>query len=364
MISKSKHKKFKALSLFASAGIAEFGFHSTDIDVVIASELLSKRMDVHKFWHPNTITVCGDITKKETKEEIIKISIENNVDFIFATPPCQGVSLIGKNKSNDQMLADDRNYLIFHVFEIIDRLNPKVVLIENVARFFKIKFIIDNDYVSIEEIIRKRYGNKYKLDFNIFNASKHGVPQHRERSIIRMYDDSYKWDNPIVQEVITLNDAIGSLPSLESGESSNLKNHYARVHTEAHIRFMKNTPTGKSAFENEVHYPKNDLTGIRLKGYSATYKRMSWDKPAPTITMRNDCISSQSNVHPGRKLSDGTYSDSRVLTLRELFILSSLDPDLDVPDFASDIQIRHMIGEAVPPRLIKEIVSGLKRNDK
>ena len=123
---------------------------------------------------------------------------------------------------------------------------------------------------------------------------------------------------------------------------------------------MKHTPTGHSAFENEFYYPKDEKTGRKLKGYAATYKRMSWDKPAHTITMRNDCISSQSNVHPGRLLEDGTYSDARVLTMRELLILSSLDPDLDLPNFASDTQIRHMIGEAVPPKLINAILKVLK----
>lgn len=358
---KNNKERFKALSLFASAGIAEFGFENTNVDVVIASELLPKRMDVHKFWHPETLTICGDITKSETKSEIISKSIKHGVDFVFATPPCQGVSLIGKNKSNDEMLTDDRNYLIFHAFEIIDAIKPKIVLIENVARFFKIKFIIDDNFVSVEEIIRNKYGNEYNMDFKIFNAADHGVPQHRERAIIRLWKNEYEWLDPEKQPHISMEKAIGHLPSLESGQKSDLKNHYARIHTEAHIRFMKNTPSGKSAFENLIHFPKNEHTGERLKGYAATYKRMSWDKPAPTITMRNDCISSQSNVHPGRKQSDGTFSDARVLTIRELFILSSLDSDLDLPPFASDIQIRHMIGEAVPPKLINSIVKELKR---
>jgi DNA (cytosine-5)-methyltransferase 1 len=301
-----------------------------------------------------------DITEDDIKNEIINRSKKEKIDFVFATPPCQGISLIGKNKSNDQMLADKRNFLIFHAFDIIDALDPKCVLIENVARFFKIKFLIDDKLVTIEEIIRKKYKDKYNMDFSVFDASEHGVPQHRERAIIRMWKNGFKWENPPKKKQITLEEAIGYLPSLESGEKSNIKNHNARLHIKKHVECLKHTPTGHSAFENEVYYPKDEKTGRRLKGYAATYKRMSWDKPAPTITMRNDCISSQSNVHPGRPLSDGTYSDARVLTMRELFILSSLNPDLDLPSFASDIQIRHMIGEAVPPKLISEILSGLK----
>lgn len=357
------NKKFKVLSLFASAGIAEFGFENTKFEVVLANELLPIRMDVHKFWHPNTKTICGDITSNEIKNSIINSAKKEKVDFVFATPPCQGISLIGKNKSNDQMLADKRNYLIFHTFDIIDAINPKFVLIENVARFFKIKFLIDNELKDIETIIREKYGEKYNIKCEVFDAQFYGVPQHRERAIIRMWKDGYTWNDPKKEKLITVREAIGDLPSLEAGQCSNLKNHNARMHIKRHIEVMKHTPTGHSAFENKYYYPKNEKTGERLKGYSTTYKRIDWDKPAPTITMRNDCISSQSNVHPGRLLPDGTYSDARVLTLRELFILSTLDPDLNVPNFASNIQIRHMIGEAVPPRLIHVILKGLTKND-
>lgn len=353
-------KKFKALSLFASAGIAEFGFENTNIDVVLANELLPVRMDTHKFWHPQTDTICGDITKEEIKQNIINESINKGVDFIFATPPCQGVSLIGKNKSNEEMLLDNRNFLIFHTFDIIDAIKPECVLIENVARFFSIKYPIDNQMKSVEEIIREKYSSDYNIDCQVFDAQYYGVPQHRERAIIRMWKNSYKWNNPPKQQIITVRDAIGDLPSLESGQSSNLKNHNARKHTSEHILVMSHTPTGRSAFENEEYYPRHSKTGERARGYAATYKRIEWDKPAPTITMRNDCISSQSNVHPGRLLSDGTYSDARVLTLRELFILSTINPDIDIPSFASDIQIRHMIGEAVPPKLINAILKELK----
>jgi DNA (cytosine-5)-methyltransferase 1 len=355
-------RTFKGLSLFSSAGIAEFGFKNTNIDILLSNELLRKRTDVHKFWHPHVQTIDGDITSPLVKSKIIKRSKELDIDFVFATPPCQGVSLIGKNKSNEQMLTDERNYLIFSVIDIIKKLKPKVILIENVSRFLKIKYWIDSEFKTIEEILNKEFGKKYNINCGLYNARKYGIPQNRERAIIKMWlkSENIKWNEPIEQKEITLKEAIGYLPSLESGEKSQIKNHYARSHTKDHITFMRHTPTGKSAFENKVHYPINHKTGKRLKGYAATYKRMSWDKPAPTITMRNDCISSQSNVHPGRKISEDCYSDARVLTLRELFILSSMNPDLDIPEFVSDSQIRYMIGEAVPPRLINEIVKGLK----
>ena len=57
-----------------------------------------------------------------------------------------------------------------------------------------------------------------------------------------------------------------------------------------------------------------------------------------------------------RELEDGTYSDARVLTLRELFIVSSLPEEWNVPDWASDAFVRQVIGEAIPPMLTYNIV--------
>lgn len=122
---------------------------------------------------------------------------------------------------------------------------------------------------------------------------------------------------------------------------------------------MKHTPTGESALNNKEYYPKKK-NGEKIKGYKTCYKRMEWDKPAPTITMRNDAISSQNNVHPGRLQKDGTYSDARVLTIKELFILMSLPDNFILPDYLSDTEIRQILGEAIPPLLTRKILEGIK----
>lgn len=352
-------KKMIGLSLFASSGIAEMNLNKCNINIKVANELIPIRAKTHEYWHKNAKMICGDVTDTAIKEKIINESLKRKVDFILATPPCQGVSLIGKNKTNDEMINDQRNFLIFHAFDIIDVLDPKVVIVENVDRFLDMRFPYEDGLYNIEYILRKKYGKKYNIDVNIYNAQNYGVPQSRKRVIIVLYKNEYKFERPKTQNIITVREAIGNLPSLESGQKSDIKNHYARVHTEAHILCMQHTKTGHSAFENQFYFPKNK-DGRRLKGYSATYKRIEWDKPAPTITMRNDAISSQSNVHPGRLMENGLYSDARVLTLRELFCLSSIDPDLNIPTFVTDIQIRFMIGEAIPPKLLEAVCKNIR----
>lgn len=113
--------------------------------------------------------------------------------------------------------------------------------------------------------------------------------------------------------------------------------------------------------KNKIYYPKKP-DGSRITGYGNSYKRMRWDYPAPTITMRNEIVSSQENVHPGRPLPDGLWSDARVLTLRELLIVSSLPPDMDIPANLTETAFRQLIGEGIPPKLMKEIMRGIVLN--
>jgi DNA (cytosine-5)-methyltransferase 1 len=172
------------------------------------------------------------------------------------------------------------------------------------------------------------------------------------------FDKTWNWPE-IDNKKVTVREAIGHLPSLEAGEKSNIKWHFARPHKEENILWMKHTPSGKSAFSNPVYYPQKK-DGTKIKGYESSYRRIRWDAPAPTITIRNDCIASQRNVHPGRELPDGTYSDARVLTPLELMILNSLPVEWNIPDDTPELLIRQCIGESIPPLMLKKIVGGIE----
>ena len=122
---------------------------------------------------------------------------------------------------------------------------------------------------------------------------------------------------------------------------------------------MSATPEGETAFNNPVNYPKKD--GRRIKGFMTTYKRMYWDKPAPTVTMTNGSISSQNNVHP---------TDPRVLSIRELLCVCGLPENcLDkfahiqsdgsyTYDYKSNF-IRQVIGEIFLPKMCYEIIKNI-----
>lgn len=342
--------------MFSSAGVGETYLKQIGFDCVVANELERKRADLHKHFHPNSHMVYGDIRKESNFNEFIEKSIDNEVELLIATPPCQGFSLSGKNKSHEQMKEDARNFLIYKVFDAIDRIKPKYVLIENVPRFLKMNYPYKGDLYNIIDLLKIKYGQEYVIEYEILNSMDYGTPQSRKRTFIKIYKKNLEWNWPEKSEKITtVKEAIGHLPSIESSETSEYKWHFGRKHTPEHILWMKHTPTGQSAFKNEVHYPKNKM-GDRINGYHDAYARMSWDKPAPTITIRSDAISSNSKVHPGRLSNNNTYSDARVLSILELMFLSSLPEDWDIPEWASEILVRQVIGESVPPLIIRKIL--------
>lgn len=348
----------KGISLFSSSGIGETYLSDVGVDIVVANELIPRRADLYRSLYPDCNMICGDITDKEVFNSIIDAA--KGVSFMIASPPCQGMSVAGKNRHQDTMLRDDRNYLINYVFEAIELLKPPYVIIENVPMLLKIRLPYKGEYKSVLEILTDKFSKKYNIEGRVVNAASYGVPQNRMRAIIKMYPKKERWDwpEPIPNEV-SVREAIGDLPSLEAGETSDIKWHFARNHDVNNVLWMKHTPTGCTAFNNEVYYPKK-ANGERIKGYESSYRRIKWDEPAPTITIRNDCIASQRNVHPGRLLADGTYSDARVLTPLELMILDSLPRDWAIPDDTPEILIRQVIGESIPPLMIKRIVAELK----
>jgi len=371
------------LSLFANVGIAETYLYKEGIDIVVANELLEERAAFYQHLYPDCHMICGDITKDEVFNEIITEAKQKNVEFILATPPCQGMSIAG------YMLPEDpRNYLITYAVEAIKELGPKYVLLENVFMQLQTYIKYEGKSILIPDLIDEALGADYYIEKKVVDTKFYGVPQQRKRAIMLLSrkDNGIHWEFPAEDKhIITLEEAIGDLPSLDplikekeyryifpDYEKKRLKGlevskwHFPREHVWRNVEVMMHTPTGKSARQNPVYFPKKK-DGTMVGGAPRTYMRMEWDKAAPTITSYNHTISSFQNVHPGRLIEEtGLYSDPRVLTIFEMMRVMSLPDDWDIPEWAPHPLIRQVIGEGVPPEAVRRFVSALNigRNSK
>lgn len=377
--------RLKGISLFSNVGVAEAYMERNNIDIVIANELEEDRAKFYKHLYPNTDMIIGDIRDDKIFKEIITKAEKYDIDFLIATPPCQGMSTAGMKDP-----SDPRNKLIVEVIKVIKEIKPRFILIENVTNQLKTEIEIDGKRILIPQYLKHELEEDYTFNDNVVvNAMDYGVPQSRERAIylLARKDTNIKWEfGDKVEKIQTLRDAIGDLPSLDpfikdiTEEERRLifpeyeekrirgleisKWHYPPTHMWGHVSAMIHTPEGCSAFANHIYYPKK-RNGEKSKGYNNTYKRQWWDKPAYTITRYTGRLGSQENGHPGRLiLDDGTeegrvYSDARVLTIYELLIVSSLPQNWDIPDWASNNLIREVIGEGIPPRFVEAAISRL-----
>lgn len=376
-----KNKKLIGLSLFANVGVAEAYFEEIGVDIRIANELIPQRAKFYADVYPNTHMVCGDIMEDAVRDQLIKESINEKVNFVMATPPCQGMSMAG-----NRFEFDIRNELIYYAVDVIKRINPEYALIENVPTILKTKIAIDGEIMLIPEYLKRELGNNYRFnESTLVKAMDYGVPQMRERNIFLLVrkDKKEDWRFPEKENVITLEKAIGQLPSLDpllrEGELETIKRfpdfkkkreialkvskwHHPPIHSWKQVEWMMHTPTGKSAIYNEVFYPQK-ANGEHIVAHHNHYRRMAWDKPSRTITQNNGVISSLACVHPGRPYvsenGETLYSDPRVLTIYEILIVSSLPVNWPIPEWADDNLIRKVIGEGIPPRLIKVIMEQL-----
>lgn len=369
----------RILSLFANIGVAEARLNELDdVQVVVANELEKRRASLYQQLYPESHMICGDILDNKTYDEIIKESIERGVDIIMATPPCQGISTAGQ-----QMDGDERNSLTIPALQAILDLKPRYALLENVPGYVNTTIEYKGTAILIPDLIKNLLGQDYHISINIINTDNYGVPQTRERTIVLISRiDQPQWVLPQKwNHKVTMRDVIGGIPTIDPFVKDLDKSTFEKlfpqykerenralqishwnippVHVYRQVQAMQYTPTGCTAFDNDYYKPRK-LTGEFVKGYHNTYKRQNWDTPAYTVTMDNRKISSQNNVHPGRKVSmdeNGRwiYSDARTLTLYELMLVMSLPNDWPLPKNTKEAFVRRIIGEGIPPLFTKQL---------
>lgn len=372
--------KLRCLSLFANVGIAEAMFSDIGIKVLIANEINEERARFYSEVYPKTKMICGDITNETIRTSIVEEALTQKINFIIATPPCQGMSVAGQRDDKDP-----RNQLIFYAIDVIKRVNPDFVMLENVPRQLTTKIRVNDEIIKIPDYIKRELEGTYNFNTDtLAKAKDFSVPQLRERNIFLLVKKGINiiWEFPEKQREIHLEEAIGSLPSLDPQLREGLaltkekfpnfdkkrdaglkisKWHHPPIHPWRHVEWMMHTPTGKSAIYNKVYYPKKK-DGSEIKAHHNHYRRMRWDMPSRTITMFNNYISTLATVHPGRPYEvDGEtlYSDPRALSVYELLIVMSIPLDWPIPDWVDDSFLRSVIGEGIPSKMARDIVKEL-----
>lgn len=316
----------KVIDLFCGAGGMTVGFEKAGFKTVFAVEFNPVYAKTYSMNFPQVELYVGDI-KDIHDDQIKNISEKNNgVDIIIGGPPCQGFSIAGN--IGRKFLDDDRNRLFLEYVRFVKIISPKMFVLENVAALVR-----HNKGKTIKEIETRFAELGYSIQYKILNSVNFHVPQERRRVFLVGTKEGYHFVFPTESdERITVEQAIGDLPSLESGESSSISHHVAMRHSKQMLEKMKYVKDGGT---------REDIPeDIRPKsGDIRKYIRYSSKKPSVCVT--------------GDMRKIFHYRDNRALTCRELARLQTFPDSFDF--CGNSIEVQQQIGNAVPCNLAYEV---------
>jgi DNA (cytosine-5)-methyltransferase 1 len=371
---------------------------------------------------------CADVRQK---------LVELGADELFlmtCTAPCQGMSKSGQGtllnniRLGKRPKLDPRNRLILPALDIIIELRPRWVVFENVLEMRTTMIADKNGNLRpILDIIKDTLGYDYEGEAYDVEVANYGVPQRRQRLITVYTRDEIAKQRlrdglPLVPprthgaspnglpRWISVQEALQGFPPLDSIDKAHaqcgaIPYHYVPVLDPKKYEWIRHTPPGSSAFDNQCANPdclykgnpnhgnfredginraRKDTTlycqrcgellprpytkeidgGKRImSGFTSAYKRMEADLPAPALTRNFSYPCSDNKVHP---------LQNRVLSLAEAMHLQTISQyhyqwgpvvlkPRKPPQFANDGLIRLVIGESVPPKFFEQLGVHIQR---
>ncbi|MDO9296996.1 DNA cytosine methyltransferase [Bradyrhizobium sp.] len=271
--------------------------------------------------------------------EAVAELFSSKVRVLAGCAPCQPFS----GYTTRRRAIDPRWQLLLEFLRIAEGVKPEIVTLENVPRLAHLP--LWTTFVSRLEAAG------YHVTWGILDAAQYGVPQNRRRLVL-LGSRFGKIDLPKAKKSTapTVRSAISGLRGISAGKKNeNDPLHAARALTArnlARIRIARPAGTWK---EWPKHMRAACHTSEKGRTYPSVYGRMSWDKPAPTITTQFYGFGNGRFGHPDQ---------DRAITLREGSLLQSFPKSFKFAEDGLRVNFRaigRLIGNAVPPALAQAI---------
>ncbi len=415
--------KFKAVSLFSGAGLSDFGYALAGFSFEVQAEIDDRRAALCAANFPEASPVVGDL--RNTWRQVVKNYQRKNdhpPDLLVATPPCQGMSSSnpGRGKVSDpdsgNRRARERNLLILPVARVVQALQPRIVLIENVPQLLMrtVRLRKSAPPRNIVDLFLERVPH-YQAFKTVVQMADYGVPQVRRRSVIVLVrrnepgvkilerHNALPWPRATHAAIPSNGRPVWVVvaewfrkmryPSLDARTPDTARHSRIPLHRVPHYpdcrySWVADIPprSGANAYQNSrchtcghqrvpegraycdhcgapmLNRPHVRLRNGRIrlvKGFSSSYRRMSPDWPARTVTTASGQLGSDYTIHAW---------ENRVLSILECADLQTVPRSYDwswALDKGLNYMIRQVVGEAMPPwftylhgRVLRSLLSG------
>lgn len=296
-----------------------------------------------------TLFINRDI-KDISGSTLKKLYPEGAIKVLVGCAPCQPFSCF--TQKNENRKKDVRWKLLYSFMRLIKEVMPEIVSMENVPQIVKHK--VFKDFVKDLESLG------YNVSWEIVHCPDYGIPQARKRLVL-LASKFGKIDlipkTHTSPHYRTVRSVIEKLEPIGDGGAS----HKDPLHRTASLssinkkRIRQSKPGGTwKDWDEELRSPCHNKESGQT--YSTVYGRMSWDKPAPTITTQFFTYGTGRFGHP---------EQDRAISIREGALLQTFPKSYDFlnpkePFTNQELGIH--IGNAVPVRLGFVIGKSIKKH--
>lgn len=368
------------VDVFSGAGGMSLGFEQAGFDVLAAIDHDPVHLAVHERNFPFAYPVCADVS--QISRETIHVAIrkgwdlagrdgewDGTIDCLFGGPSCQGFSDMGHQRPDDP-----RNDLIFAFGRLVEELQPRTFVVENVPGllFTKAK-------ERLARLQEQLINAGYELQATppvVLDAADYGVPQKRRRVFIIGSKDGIKVPPPPrPRGRTTVADALDDLPNIDRRRE--LLTSDLLVLGASELEALANCGSSYSRslrsryrYEYERNWDRSIMTGCKqtqhLPAVRRRFARLApGSKDGPSRTSRLDADSQSQTLRAGTGIDHGSFTaprpvhhlQSRVITVREAARLHSF-PDWFEFHVTKWHALRE-IGNSVPPRLANAVAATL-----
>lgn len=354
----------KVVSLFSGGGGFDLGFLAEGYEIIWAIDNNKNAVETYKHNMGNHIQ-CADITQ-------IDVTKIPHADVVIGGPPCQSFSLAGKRNTEDE-----RGQLVWQYINIIEQIQPKAFVFENVTGLLSAKNGDGEKIIDLLKLAFKEIG--YNVVQQVMNAADYGVPQKRKRLIlVGIKDNIFSFPPPTHSEeggellkYVSVSDALDDLAEASINDGTVAYRHPPQNEYQNYLRCNGAVtdhcfPTMSELDAYIIRHVKAggnymdvppDVNSDRIKrlqkegGHTTCYGRLSPDKPSYTINTYFNRPNVGCNIH---------YSENRLITVREALRLQSF-PDSYTLISSSKQGKNLIVGNAVPPLLASVIARELKK---
>ncbi len=372
-----------AISLFTGGMGLDLGFEREGFQTRVAVESDSAALDTIRANRPCLQVLMGSNGQSKRPARIENVSTEElltaaglavgEATVLIGAPPCEPYTTVGSRNGK----ADHRADGVEQFIRVINEVQPQFFVLEEVPSFLSaaVRHISFYDRIAtpqadlpsdvrlgsfFDEVMDRFRATGYALSFNdanpresVLNAAQFGAAQNRKRFILigSREEPAVSLPSPTCTVPKTLGEVLDEIddPHPEHQSFPRKWGPYMQFVPEGGCWRDLSEDMQRQVMGSAIDDPSDDRTRGKKGGRTGFLRRLSRDKPAPTLvdspTTKAACL-----CHP---------NGERPLSIKEYAALQGFPPDWK---FEGSLTARYrLIGQATPVPLAQAVAKAVRQ---